>query len=130
MTNTKTLGMAARAVYELVDAGAIGPQHAALYRRPLAELMAAGCVRRLESGAYESVRAATDKRPSSAPPARSTQPPPEPKPEPLETLVVRVPPAWHAALEAIGPSKSEAARAILGRALARGSGTRTAVRTA
>jgi len=128
MNNSKSLGPAARAVYELVDSGAIGAAHAALYRRPLAELANAGLVRRLDDGAYVAIRAAGDKRPSVAP-ARASAPPP-PKATPLETLVVRVPPEWLAALDAIGPNRSEAARAIIGKALARASGTRAAVRTA
>jgi len=127
---TKSLGPAERAVYELAEHGALDAAHAALYRRPISALARMGLLTRTEDGGYEAVRAATDKRPTLAPTSarRTSEPPPPstPKPEPLETLVVRVPPAWLEALEAQGPNKSEAARQILGRALAAKSGSRRA----
>ncbi len=125
-TKTDRLGPAERAVYELAERGAIGAAHAALYRRPLSALARAGLVRRLDSGAYEAIRAPSDTRPppASEPPARTSTPPPPalPRPEPMQTLVVRVPTELLEVLDSIGPNRSEAARAVLKRAL--GSGVR------
>lgn len=119
-----------RAVYELVDRGAIDAAHAGLYRRSLLRLANRGLIRRLESGAYASVRAETDTRPAHAPtipaPPPPTVAPPSsaPEAEPMATLVVRVPQHIIDTLDAIGPSRSKAARAVIARAL--GSGMRKA----
>lgn len=114
------LGPAERAVYELVERGAIDAAHAGLYRRPLLALARAGLVRREDDGAYTAIQAKTDKRASTPPPAA----PPPPASEPMQTLVVRVPAAMLEALDAIGPTRSEAARVVLARALAARSGQR------
>jgi hypothetical protein len=124
MTNSSRLGPAERAVYELVERGAIDAAHAALYRRPLIALHKHGLVKRLESGAYEAIRASTERAAHAetmpAPPPPSSTP----EVEPMATLVVRVPAHIIATLDEIGPSRSKAARAVLTRAL--GSGLRKA----
>jgi len=125
-TKTDRLGPAERAVYELAERGAIGAAHAALYRRPLAALARAGLVRRLDSGAYEAIRAPSDTRPPppASEPPQAPSVPPAPRVEPMQTLVVRVPVELLEVLDALGPNRSEAARAVLRRAL--GSGVRKA----
>lgn len=116
-----------RAVYDLVDVGAVGPAQAPLYRRALGKLHARGLITKTESGEWRTVRAPTDRRgPASiAPPAAATPAPPqEPEREPHGVLVVRVPQSWLDTLDSRGESRSAVVRAILGRALAAGSGTR------
>lgn len=115
-----------RAVYDLADAGALDASHALLYARPIGRLARAGLLTKdAETGAYRAVRAASDTRPPSR---GSVIPaaPPEPKPV-LGTLVCRVPEEWLEVLDAMGPSRSEAARVMLGRALANASGARRKV---
>lgn len=120
-----------RAVYELVERGAIDAAHAGLYRRSLLRLANRGLVRRLETGAYQAIRAATDTRPPLAnahvPTIPAPPPPsaPAPESEAMVTLVCRVPQHILDTLDSIGPSRSKAARAVLDRAL--GSGMRKAV---
>jgi hypothetical protein len=53
---------------------------------------------------------------------------PPPAPDAMVTLVCRIPQAWLDTLDAMGPTRSEAARRMLGKALAQGSGTYAAVR--
>jgi hypothetical protein len=118
------LGPAERAVYELVERGAIDAAHAGLYRRPLLALARAGLVRRDDDGAYTAVQAKGDKRASTPPPAAPVSVPPPPEAPPMQTLVVRVPVAMLEALDAMGPTRSEAARLVLARALAARSGQR------
>jgi hypothetical protein len=125
-SKTERLGPAERAVYDLVERGAIDASHAGLYRRPLAALARVGLVRRLDSGAYQAIRAASDTRPppaSETPPARApSEPPASTREPPMQTLVVRVPVELLEVLDTLGPNRSEAARAVLRRAL--GSGVR------
>lgn len=114
------LGYAERAVYELIESGRFTAAHAALYRRPVAALANAGLVRRTEDGAYVPVHAVTHAQTIPSPPPES-----KPASEPSGTLVVRVPQRILDALDAIGPTRSEATRSVLNRAL--GSGLRKAV---
>lgn len=123
-----------RAVYDLAEAGALDAAHAVLYPRPIGKLARAGLLERVEVDGvlvYRAVRAPTDTRPArttiapptvtQAPPA----PPPAPAPDPMGTLVCRVPQAWIDTLDAMGfESRSEAARIMLGKALANASGAR------
>lgn len=125
-----------RAVYDLVDAGAVDAKHTPLYARTIGRLVARGLVVRGPDGSVRAVRAATDTRPPrmSVPPIPREEPapsvpPPAPRPSepPAERqgiLVVRVPQSWLDALDARGESRSAAVRTILGRALAAGSGQR------
>jgi hypothetical protein len=122
-----------RAVYDLADAGALDAQHTPLYARAIGRLVARGLVVRGPDGTVRAVRAATDTRPPRAgsvhPPALPREEPapsvpPEPAPEPQGVLVVRVPQSWLDLLDSRGESRSAAVRAILGRALAAGSGAR------
>ena len=123
-----------RAVYDLADSGALDAKHTPLYARTVGRLVARGLLVRAPDGAVRAVRAATDTRPPRAgsvhPPAlpREEPPasvaPPAPPAEPQGILVVRVPQSWLDALDARGESRSAAVRAILGRALAAGSGSR------
>lgn len=121
-----TITITDRAVYELVERGAIDAAHAGLYRRNLLALARHGLVRRLDNGSYAAIRAATDTRPPEAPAPVTTvsSVPPPPEVEALVTLVVRVPQEVIDMLDAIGPSRSKAARAIFARTL--GSGMRKA----
>lgn len=112
-----------RAVYELAEAGALDASHAALYARPIGKLARAGLLTRAADGSYLAVRAATDTRPARP----GTVPPPAPtKPAapPMETIVAKVPAEWIDVLDAQGTSRSEAIRALLGKALAHGSHAR------
>jgi hypothetical protein len=104
-----------RAVYHLVSSGQMHPHVVPLYRRQLSHLADAGVIKRTPEGAYEII-------PGDALTPSSPPPPPA---EEMVTVSVRVPVAVAQALEAMGPTRSEAARAILGRAL--GSGVRKAV---
>lgn len=83
------------------------PSKAPLYRRELGALRAAGIVRVDEAGVYRDAAAPTTRQ-------RSAPPPP-----PMLTLVVRVPQDAIAALDALGPTRSEAARAVLAAGLAK-----------
>jgi hypothetical protein len=121
-----TMSELERAVYDLADAGALDAAHAPLYARAIGRLAARGLITRDEHGVYRAVRAATDTRPPRAatvPPPKPSEPPTE-ESEPVGILVVRVPQSWLDVLDARGPSRSAATRAILGRALAAGSGQR------
>ena len=122
-----------RAVYDLADAGALGPKQTPLYARAIGRLVARGLLVRGPDGSVRAVRAATDTRPPRAgsvhPPALPREEPapapePEPPAEPQGVLVVRVPQAWLDLLDSRGESRSAAVRAILGRALAASSGAR------
>ncbi len=142
MNSSPRLGPAERAVYELVERGAIDASHAALYRRPLLALAKHGLVKRLETGTYQAVRASSDSQAPAHPdatiqlghdlihsrrPGRESEPPSvaPPEAEPMVTLVARVPKSTIDMLDSIGPSRSKATRAVLARAL--GSGMRKAV---
>lgn len=124
-----------RVVYDLAEAGALDAAHAVLYPRPIGKLARAGLLHRREDGSYEAIRAQSDTRPppraSERPPAVLATPtpkaPPAPKPDPMGTLVVRVPAEWLDVLDAMGPDRSQALRAVLGRALAAKSGERKRV---
>ncbi len=141
-----TMSELERAVYDLAEAGALDAAHAVLYPRPIGKLVRAGLIERTEVMAedgrpvtvFRAVRAPTDTRPprsltpaSVAPVAIArtipAPPPPvsTPAPDPMGTLVCRVPQAWIDTLDAMGfESRSEAARIMLGKALASGSGAR------
>lgn len=112
-SKSRDLGPAERAVYHLVEAGGVGPTHAALYRRQLGALARVGLVTRADDGAYRVV-------PASVPPPAPEAPG---QSRPWATLVVRVPQAWIDVLDDKGPSRSEALRAVLGKALASQSGS-------
>jgi hypothetical protein len=99
----KRMGVAERAVYELVSAGKVNVANAGLYRRPLAALASEGLIRKRPDGVFEHAplgEAAHDAG------------------ETMATLTVRVPLSVLEALDAEGPSRSEAARAALARGLA------------
>jgi len=116
-----------RAVYHLVSTGQMTPWIVGMYRRQLGALAAAGAITRDAEGAYHA-------RPLSEAPVRRTTPPPKSTPAPVAapaevhppmgTLVCKVPQEWIDILDAMGPTRSEAARTMLGRALASGSGAR------
>jgi hypothetical protein len=108
MITRNTMSDLERAIYDLAEAGLLDATRARLYTRPVGKLLRAvpPLLRPKAGGGYEAVRTDT-----MAPPA----------PEEMVTVSVRVPAHVAAALEGMGPTKSEAARAILGRAL--GSGT-------
>lgn len=103
-----------------------------LYKRQLNHLAELGVVQRREDGAYvviagdalQDPSTPPPKRPSAPPPKSSPPPAPEPKAEPMGTLVARVPQAWIDLLDSMGPTRSEAARVLLGKALAHASGAR------
>lgn len=105
-----------RAVYELVERGAIDAPHAALYRRELILLRVHGLVEKRADGAYVAVRAPGDSRPKTDPP-----PGPEPvvvKTEPMVTITARVSSAVVAALERLhAETRSDAIRVLLERAV-------------
>jgi hypothetical protein len=120
-----------RAVYELAEVGALDAAHAVLYARPIGKLARAGLLTKTLEGVYEAVRAATDTRPPRATiaprpvsmaPAAKTEP--APPPAPMETIVAKVPAEWVPVLDAMGPSRSEAIRRLLGKALMSASGAR------
>jgi len=121
-----------RAVYELAEVGALDASHAALYARPIGKLARAGLLTRTPEGAYVAVRAATDTRPprASIAPARVTQTPPPPvapivpKAPSMYPVQARIPAEWVEVIDAMGPDRSTTLRALLGRALANGSGAR------
>ncbi len=113
-----------RAVYELAEVGALDASHAALYARPIGKLARAGLLTRTPDGAYQAVRAATDTRPprtTIAPAAVIQAPPKAPSMYPVQA---RIPQEWVDAIDAMGPDRSTTLRALLGRALANGSGAR------
>jgi hypothetical protein len=102
-----------RSVYLLIEAGAIDASHASLYRRELAALRRANLADRAEDGSWYVIRAKTDTRPP--PPGSGTRP--AVRPEPMTTLVAKVPETAIAALDAMGPNRSENLRAVLMAAL-------------
>jgi hypothetical protein len=93
-----------RVLERLEDRGALTAAHAALYPQ-LADLVALGLAEVHADGTYT---------PAGAAPPR---PAPKPRPEALKTLAVRVPEAWLARLEVIGPDRSTAARALIAQGL-------------
>jgi hypothetical protein len=101
-----TMSESERILYDLAETGALDAIKARLYPRPVLKLMRAGLLKGRKDGGYDAVRTG-----SITPPA----------PEEMVTVSVRVPAHVAQALEGLGPTRSEAARAILGRAL--GSGT-------
>jgi hypothetical protein len=107
----KRMGVAERAVYELIAAGKINVANAGLYRRPLQALAGEGLIRKRADGVFEH-----------APLGEVA-----PGEEPMATLTVRVPVSMLEALDAEGPSRSEAARAALARGLAGANGRRKVV---
>lgn len=115
-----------RAVYHLVSTGQMTVHVVPLYKRQLNHLADMGVIRRREDGAYEVIDGDAVKGASTPPPKRPSAPPaaPEPKAEPMGTLVARVPQAWIDLLDSMGPTRSEAARVLLGKALAHASGAR------
>jgi hypothetical protein len=108
MANTNHMGQADRLVYEMIGKGQIDRRHGVLYRRQLIALSNAGLVRLGPSGIYEHTP--REELPTS------------PEAVPMGTLTVRVPQDVLDALDAIGPSRSDAARIVLGRGLAGMSG--------
>jgi hypothetical protein len=98
MTKTRIgLNDAERAVFELVVAGAISEAHGALYPKQLAALTEKGLIKRAK-GRYVTVEGAQA---------------PE-RPEPMVTLVVRIPAELMARIDSTGrPNRSEAAREAL-----------------
>jgi hypothetical protein len=108
MNNSRDLTPADRAVYHLAERGGLDAAHAALYRRQLSNLARHGLVTRMPDGAYLVVPSRTH---------MPSEPPPAPSEPPMATLVVRVPQAWLDELDAHGPTRSEALRAVLGPAV-------------
>lgn len=105
-----------RAVYELVERGAIDAPHAALYRRELMLLRVHGLVDKRADGAYVAVRAPGDTRPKSEPPPGPVVE--TPKTEPMVTITARVSSAVVAALERLhADTRSDAIRVLLERAV-------------
>jgi hypothetical protein len=115
--NTRnTMSDLERAVYDMAEAGILDTTRARLYPRPIGKLERAGLLRRSADGQrWEAVRT-------------GTMPPPAETPDPLVSLVTRVPQSWVDTLDAMGPTRSEAARMVIGKGLAAGSGLRKAVR--
>jgi len=95
-----------RVLERLEDRGSFTPAHAALYPE-LSDLVQAGLVDVHADGTYT---------PAGGAAPRAVRPR-APRPEPFETLAVRVPSAWLDRLEAIGPSRSDAARALIAKGL-------------
>jgi hypothetical protein len=92
-----------RVLERLEDRGALTAAHAALYPQ-LADLVALGLADVHADGTYT---------PAGAAPPRASRP----RPEAMQTLAVRVPEAWLARLEAIGPDRSTAARTLIAQGL-------------
>jgi hypothetical protein len=90
-----------RVLERLEDRGALTAAHAALYPQ-LADLVVLGLADVHADGTYTPAGAARASRP---------------RPEALKTLAVRVPEAWLARLEVIGPDRSTAARALIAQGL-------------
>lgn len=109
---------ACRAVYELVERGAVDAPHAALYRRELLLLSVHGLVAKRPDGAYVALRAAGDTRPASEPPPGPVE---APRTEPMVTITARVSAAVVAALERLAAdTRSDAIRVLLERAVGAG----------
>ena len=112
--NTRnTMSDLERAVYDMAEAGILDAVRARLYTRPIGKLERAGLLAPRKGGGWEAVKTGTM---------------PPPAVDPLVSLVTRVPQSWVDTLDAMGPNRSEAARTVLGKGLAAGSGLRKAVR--
>jgi hypothetical protein len=136
------LGTSERAVYHLVEAGRVTVYTCGMYRRELRALAEHGLVQRTDDGGWAPILVQGQPAPKTTPPPRDVaidvalppvrQPtmlpsaPPVHGP-PMNTLVARVPQEWLDVLDAMGPTRSEALRAVLGKALAARSGSRRAV---
>lgn len=101
----RTLTMVESAVYDLVRSGALETSDPAQYRPTTATLEREGLIRRSTRGGWSDAAPGLD-IPRAAPP-----------PEPMRNFVIRIPDKMIAALDALGPSRSEAARILLARGL-------------
>lgn len=114
MSQRDTMSDLERAVYDLAAADKLTAAHSRLYSRPIGKLARAGLLRRRPDGGYEAVKGGALQ--------------PEAAPAPVMVAIwSRVPEEWLPAIDAVGPDRSTAIRALLGKALAAGSGLRKAV---
>ena len=122
------LGIAERAVYEILRRGALNEGEASLYLRQVSALVKAGVARRREDGGVELVNAGSyaGVTPSSVPPPASASIPAPTSVMP--TLTARVPQEALDYLDSLGhASRSDALRAALAKLASQASGQRRKV---